>query len=166
MIEESKQETEEEAPIEEELPIASEEKVVEPKDTLEELKQRFEDIEDLIMVEQAGIMELKKMMEAKKEAVVPSVTPELEERLKKIESAAAISTKPETEKLEIKIKELENRIEILERNVKGKLEDFEEIVRKPSPLDAQIDELIDKIVFLESRLRAMEKIMEKPVKGQ
>lgn len=44
--------------------------------TVAELKQRMDDIEDLIMVEQAGVLELKKMLEeAQKRAEAPPVVP-------------------------------------------------------------------------------------------
>lgn len=49
-----------------------------------DIKQRMDDIEDLIMVEQSGIIELKKMMENKPENL--EIPADLQERLKTLES--------------------------------------------------------------------------------
>lgn len=59
---------------------------------LEELKQKVEDVEDLAMVENAGIIELKKMLEA-----MP--VQQLEERLTSLEQKATNIAIPDTEEI-------------------------------------------------------------------
>lgn len=78
------------------------------------LQQRIDDLEDLIMVEQAGILELKKMMEEAKEKEkmpdVSSIVSKSNERIGSIEKeVSAIKQKiiPKTE-VEDKIRKLEN----------------------------------------------------------
>lgn len=54
--------------------------------TLDDLKQRVEDIEDLTMVENAAVIELKKMLEGTKPEQTPeTISPQLEEKLKSLE---------------------------------------------------------------------------------
>ncbi len=78
---------------------------------LEDLKQRVEDIEDLTMVENAGVIELKKFLVEIKEKTQSSIPPELDEKINNLEqkiNTLAIPTAPV--ELDEKINNLEQKI--------------------------------------------------------
>lgn len=120
---------------------------------LSNLKEKMDDIEDLIMVEQAGILELKKMIEETKGIGIeaPDAARVIEERLKKIENDIASildkrkemqvelnerlarleSRAPETGSLEVE--KIYKRIDELERsisNMKGVIDELRKILEK------------------------------------
>ncbi|MBI2547671.1 MAG: hypothetical protein HYW23_04505 [Candidatus Aenigmarchaeota archaeon] len=72
--------------------------------SLDELKQRVDDIEDLTMVENAGILELKKMLEGiQPKAEEVKIPPELQEKINSLEQK--ILTIPDMTEFESRIKE-------------------------------------------------------------
>lgn len=99
--------------------------------SLEDIKQRVEDLEDLIMVEQAGIIELKKLLEEKK-----PVSPELEEEIKKLQ--ASISDIVSKSELQTQLANIRN--ELLS------------ISAKPAPSSIEMELLHDKLSKVEGEL--------------
>ncbi|MEM5806003.1 MAG: hypothetical protein QXM85_02285, partial [Candidatus Aenigmatarchaeota archaeon] len=71
---------------------------------IDDLKQRVEDIEDLTMVENAAVIELKKMLEStKSEQPQETISPQLEERLKTLEEKVSNITVPNLEEIKSSI---------------------------------------------------------------
>ncbi len=115
---------------------------------LDELKQRVEDIEDLTMVENAAVIELKKMLEGTKpEQPQETTSPQLEERLNSLEQKVSGITVPNVEeikssitsslptaptvditKLEGALVELRSGFDILQTDLNNKISGFEERV--------------------------------------
>lgn len=67
--------------------------------------------------------------------------------------------------------ELYKKIADMYEKVDKKLKEAEKLatasgLKAESPLDSQIEELLDKIIFLESRLKAIEKVLEKKSKSE
>lgn len=147
-----------------------------------DLKQRVEDIEDLVMVEQAGILELKKLLEESKPEKPEKPIPEdLEQRLASIESnipnlvektelesklesiqkdLSSLMAKPaavEIEGLYNKLAQLEGNLSILKSQTesisKELYEKVKEISKKKLELDLKITEMIKKIDILENKIR-------------
>jgi len=97
-----------------------------------DLKQRLDDVEDLIMVEQAGIIELKKMLDESKPEK-PTIPEGLEGRLKSIEDNI-----PNL----VEKTELESRLEEVQK----------ELPKEEKPAPVEIEGLYDKITGLETSL--------------
>jgi len=121
------------------------------------LQQRIDDIEDLIMVEQAGILELKKMMEeAKEKEKIPdmsSIVSKSNERIDSIEKeVSAIKQKiiPKTE-VEDKIRKLEN--------------DVSAISIKSPPTSLEMETLHKNFEDLSSQFRSFSSRTENSLKG-
>ena len=77
-----------------------------------DLNQKVEDVEDLVMVEQAGIIELKKMLEEEKGAQTPApMTLELEEKLKTFEEKITSLQTPATPSVPIDVTGLQEQIQ-------------------------------------------------------
>ncbi len=100
-----------------------------------DLNQKVEDVEDLIMVEQAGILELKKMMEESKPEK-PAIPEDLEGRLKSIEDNIP--------NLMGKV-EFESRLEEVQK----------ELPKEEKPTPVEIEGLYDKITGLETSLSTL-----------
>jgi chromosome segregation ATPase len=100
-----------------------------------ELNQKVEDVEDLIMVEQAGILELKKMMEESKPEK-PAIPEDLEGRLKSIEDNIP--------NLMGKV-EFESRLEEVQK----------ELPKEEKPTPVEIEGLYDKVTGLETSLSTL-----------
>lgn len=109
-------------------------------EAISSLQQRIEDLEDLIMVEQAGILELKKMME---EQAQPTVTPGVEEKIKKLEAEIESSMQKappssvEIETLREKVSDVEGKfysvISSVESSIKNINEDVKNLKERPAP---------------------------------
>lgn len=104
-----------------------------------DLKQKVDDVEDLIMVEQAGILELKKMLEESKPEK-PAIPEDLEGRLKTIED----NIPNLVEKID-----LESRLEDMQKEQK------EVSPKEIKPAPVEIESLYNKITQLETSLSAL-----------
>lgn len=134
----------------------------------DQLNQKVEDLEDLVMVEQAGINELKKILEGivpKTEETSDLVSkPELQSELEDIKKQmASISTKltsDEMEPLNKKIETIESELEMLksyaENSTKKLHEKITELVSESKPT-VNYDFLKSKIESLESGIDNMTK---------
>ncbi len=141
-----------------------------------ELQQKIEDVEDLIMVEQAGIIELKKMMEESKPEK-PAIPENFEERMKSIESSipnfvekAELESKVEdiqkslppqaAEPTSVEMEGLYNRLAQLENNLpalKSQIDNFsKELYEKVKELSMKATEVKPGIDFdlLSSKIEA------------
>ncbi len=153
--------------------------------SISELSQRVEDVEDLAMVEQAGIIELKKVLgeKPKEEVEVPSG---LEDRIKKIEgelsgaSATTPATPVEMESLYKKLEEserqlisLQQEVENLNKTSEEKLQeiekrlhivkptvDFDLITARFNSLRSDIDSMNKKKFEMDIKLAEFEKKFE------
>jgi archaellum component FlaC len=121
------------------------------------LQQRIDDLEDLIMVEQAGILELKKMMEEAKEKEkipdVSSIVSKSNERINSIEKeVSSIKQKiiPKTE-VDDKIRKLEN--------------DISAISIKSPPTSLEMETLHKNFDDLSSQFRSFSSRTENNLKG-
>jgi chromosome segregation ATPase len=94
---------------------------------LVDLKTRVEDLEDLIMVEQAGIVELKKLLEDVVSRPTPSIPEDLEEKLKSLEEKIS-STLESISKIEGDMNKIKEKITTLEK--KPPLQPFIEEIKK------------------------------------
>lgn len=95
-----------------------------------ELKQKVEDIEDLIMVEQAAIIELKNMLEALPKPEVPAVD------LSGLESKIAeLEKKSLTPMEKVDLQPLVNQIDTLRQQVDQKIQEF---LSKVPALDTEV----------------------------
>jgi len=101
-----------------------------------ELKEKVEDLEDLIMVEQAGILELKKLLEESKPEK-PAIPEDLETRLKSVESS--IPNLVEKTELESKLENMQKDISSLT----GK------------PVSVETESLYSRFTQLENNLSAL-----------
>ena len=124
---------------------------------LEGIKERVEDLEDLIYVEQAGLVELKKILENLKIQESSTNLDKLKERienledkieridgkLRKIEIAKEfIDSDIEAERIEKGMKELRGKIEKLEEELAKKADRVEiEKLKKIEKLDEKIREI-------------------------
>ncbi|MBI2084551.1 MAG: hypothetical protein HYT70_02995 [Candidatus Aenigmarchaeota archaeon] len=91
---------------------------------LDGLKQRLEDVEDLTMVENAGIIELKKMLEASQQPVETKVPEELTARLSAIEEKISAAPQMDTTQIDAVKADLEK----LKADVEGKLSEVKSYV--------------------------------------
>lgn len=149
------------------------------KEAFSSLEQRIDDIEDLIMVEQAGLIELKKMLEMKSEEPTVTETPvteefknvvvglsrEIEEKtnLNKREIAAI---KTRIWSIERMIKDIDMKLERSEKTEeidvgslvsKFKEEDEEIELFQPKPKKVQVGEIEEKLDSLEGKLKEIGK---------
>lgn len=152
---------------------------------ISELNQRIDDVEDLAMVEQAGIIELKKMMEEKPKEEVEAPS-DLEDRIKKIENdlttvgREAPPPSIEMENLYKKLEESEKQLSSLQQELENlnkssaeKLQeiekrlqivkptvDFDLVTAKFNSLRADIDSMNKKKLEMDIKLAEFEKKFE------
>ena len=124
---------------------------------LASIKEKFEDIQDLVMVEQAGILEIKNMIEEVK-ATSPEasyVLPNFEERLKKIENDIFRHTTEIGEKSggTLPVAEVER--------IYGRIDELEERIAQPGGKDVDFEFNESKIAELSSRIESMENALNK-----
>lgn len=145
-----------------------------------EMRDKIDEIEDLVMVEQAGIVEIKNMIEEVKatspEAV--SVIPRFENRLKKIENEIALALKgrpgvpsegvlpvAEIERIYKKINELENIIAHAKpekgldysflSSIDALKKNVEELSFKTAEADSKLEVIEHKIEDLKNNLKVL-----------
>ncbi len=124
------------------------------------MEERLDDLEDLIMVEQAGIMELKKMLEAAPAVQVPEG---LEERLSKVEQTVSGVQAPVaaavTPELEGRLSRLEQSLSALQTRPAG--------TGLPPDLESRIQSLAKDVSLVKQQMAAVGRIdvIEKTVSG-
>jgi len=128
-------------------------------DLLTSLQQRVDDIEDLIMVEQAGILEIKKMMEAeqqkRKDTADVAALARVEDRLDKIDQAVkSLSAEQPGLEVEERLKKLQGDVASLSvRAVPDLGEIHEKIAEKEQQLNSLKGAIDDQMVTFERRVR-------------
>jgi len=128
-------------------------------DLLTSLQQRVDDIEDLIMVEQAGILEIKKMMEAeqqkRKDTADVAAVARVEDRLDKIDQAVkSLSAEQPGLEVEERLKKLQGDVASLSvRAVPDLGEIHEKIAEKEQQLNSLKGAIDDQMVTFERRVR-------------
>lgn len=128
-------------------------------DTVTATQKRVEDIEDLIMVEQAGILEIKKMMEAEHQRqenfVDISSLEKIEDRLNKIDqSIKSLSVEEPNLEAEEKIKKLENDVASLSARAMPDLGSVnDQITEAKQQIEGLKSTLNDQLVTFERRVR-------------
>lgn len=119
---------------------------------LASIKEKFEDIQDLVMVEQAGVLEIKNMIEEVK-ATSPEakhILPNFEERLKKIENEVLRQSNEIGEKSggTLPVAEVER--------IYGRIDELEKKIGQPSGKDVDFEFDESKIIELSSRIESVE----------
>ena len=120
------------------------------------LQKKVEDLEDLSMIENAGVVELKKMLEDIKARfgelpAAVSVIPQLDERLKRLEvSTSEVSLKTETTEIEQKVERLRN--------------DVAQLIAKPVPPEVSVEGLRSGVQNLKQDLENLKMAFEQTVK--
>ena len=137
-----------------------------------EMEERFEDLEDLIALEQVGIVELQKVVEEAKGISMEAPTAigaDVEERLKGLETevASTLGRKPEgplgstdTRKVYQKIDELEKKI----ANTKKSTEELREILKGKVRLEmegADYKDMPSRIGKIEEKTKLLEEDLRK-----
>jgi DNA repair exonuclease SbcCD ATPase subunit len=131
-----------------------------------ELKERMDDIEDLVMVEQAAVLELKKLLET---TGVPSTPSGLEERIRKVEERLSniltdINSKLQqytvAPQFESKLNELEQRLEKLKEVTSRPETGFELVTPDIGGLKAAVDDLSKRSIELDLKMAELEKKVE------
>lgn len=143
---------------------------------IKNLKERIDDLEDLIMVEQAGIIELKKMMEDVGSKLKPpqlTVPDELKERIAKIEQQVAKPVEFDKDSIQQQVQSIVDEISSLRsemnkelmslkegRSVTGKAGiDVQFLSSKFDSLKTNVDELHRRKVEADVKIQTIEKIL-------
>ncbi|MBI4010604.1 MAG: hypothetical protein HY361_05510 [Candidatus Aenigmarchaeota archaeon] len=128
------------------------------------LQQRIDDIEDLIMVEQAAIIELKKMLESAPKVEAPSVDlSELEKKIADLEQKSL--TPAENADMQPVITEMNNLKQQVDEKIKELQTkpmtappiDVQFIATKYDSLKASLDDIINKKVATELKIEGIQK---------
>jgi chromosome segregation ATPase len=141
---------------------------------LSSLNQRMDDIEDLTMVENAAVIELKKMLEgiSQKFGSIPSAAeeiPKLNQRLDSLEKEISeVSEKPATIEVEERVKKLENQITTLQVNPPQAPPQMEEMQKRVQDLSQRLTNLKmeyeDAVKIIETRTKdALNQVNGMPV---
>jgi len=139
--------------------------------SLSNFQEKMEEIEDLIMVEQAGILELKKMIYEPKVmgTEATEVATNVEERLKKVEhDVASILEKKEEIRTTggIEVEEIYKRIDELKRdinNMKGVTEELKRILEEKMRAGAEVGTrqgagfISPRVAKIEEKVKLLEK---------
>lgn len=125
-------------------------------DAVTSLQKRVEDLEDLSMVENVGVIELKKMLEGIKTqfgelpAAVAAI-PQLDDRMKKLEAGfSEIGVKPEDSELQQKVEKLRN--------------DVAQLIAKPTAPEVDAEGLKSNIQNAKQDLENLKMTFEQTVK--
>jgi len=90
---------------------------------------------------------------------------ELEERIDR--NKEEILSKTNTENINSRADALEERMAAIEFEQRRSTDQIKEIIKKiPGVMGIELDDLVDRIIFLESRLRAMERSLEESAKAK
>ena len=128
-------------------------------DTVTAMQKRVEDIEDLIMVEQAGILEIKNMMEAEHQRqenfADVSAIGKLEDRLNKIDqSIKSLSVEQPNLEVEEKVKKFENDLASLTARAMPDLGGVnDQIAEVKNQIEGLKSTLNDQMITFERRVR-------------
>ena len=118
---------------------------------LSDLKQRLGDIEDLTMVENAAVIELKKMLEGTTAEAEQAVAPQLEERLTVLEQKISGITIPSAEEIKSSITSSLPAADAaqVDEKINEIRSSFESI---KTDLESKIDSLQQKFAFVENNI--------------
>jgi chromosome segregation ATPase len=124
--------------------------------SISELKERVDDIEDLIMVEQAGIIELKKMLEENIQAsqVAPVVANVPKEEIEKIISTSISNLQSQLEKTEKNIQSIINEISELRTEINNEITRIKERIGS-SPLYADVQFITNRVRDLKNTVDSL-----------
>jgi chromosome segregation ATPase len=140
-----------------------------------ELKQRIEDIEDLIMVEQAGVIELKKMLEevqkrAETQKAAPQAVSISSEEVKKITSEVVSEIEARLEKIEKNIESIITETSNIRTEVNNEIRKMKErigsaplyadmqfITNRVKDLKNTVDSLLNMKVEIDSKILNLER---------
>ena len=137
---------------------------VEETPEVEKIKERIDELEDLIMVEQAGIIELKKMLQKPRRIKLPkAVTEKIKEMEKKISELEKKREETKKSSLGKEVEEIKTSLEELKTKVENSLSIFDEKIKRieSSPVVQTLD-----IDLFSSRIDELKKNLDKLAKEQ